>query len=124
MDKPIVKSILNEFNKNVKTKRIVILKKSLIEKKTHSMSSSFFWQAFSEVPQTASKLLPTVGFNALIVWANEKIEDMSSETFPNNNFVNYLAQGATKTLEQAYLINIIGAEEKLPQSNALGSLIY
>ncbi len=85
---------------------------------------NYYWQAFAAVPNTFMKMLPTIGFNAAIVAINEKIEDMSDETFPGNRLFKYAAEGMTKSLEQAYLINTIGQEGALPSPPVQGALFY
>lgn len=88
------------------------------------MSANFFWSAFAAVPSTFLKLLPAVGFNSAIVWVNQRIKTMGDEQFPNNPLLMYVGEGMTKTIEQAYTINIVGLEGTLPSAPVMASINY
>lgn len=85
---------------------------------------NYYWAAFAAIPGTFMRMIPTVAFNAAIVAINEKIEEISDDNFPNNRFFKYGAEGMTKSIEQAYLINIIAQEGSLPAQPVQGAIFY
>jgi hypothetical protein len=73
-----------------------------------------YLDAFLSTPKTWIMMLPSIFFNAGTRYIDRMIGDFSRSNFPDSSVAPYLAVGAGETLRQAYLINILGLESKLP----------
>lgn len=80
--------------------------------------SSVHWKAFKDIGDTFMRDTKSVIYYAFSSWLNEKIDEQVETTFPNNNAMYYLADGVTGTLNQDYLLNLTGLQNRLPSETA------
>lgn len=83
--------------------------------------ASAHWKAFSGIPETFMRDLPAVVYYAGSSWLNSMLHQQAKAQLPGNAYIDYFVDGLTGTLNQDYLINLIGEQDKLPKSEGMMS---
>jgi hypothetical protein len=60
--------------------------------------------------------LPAILYYAGSSWLDSVLRAQLQSSFPNSNMTDYVADGVIGTLNQDYLINLIGQEGVLPKA--------
>jgi len=75
--------------------------------------STNHWIAFKNIGDTFMKDTKSIIFYTFSSWLNEKMNTQIETSFTNENF-SYLSDGISGTLNQDYLLNLIGLENRIP----------
>jgi len=80
--------------------------------------ASSHWKAFAGIPDTFMKDLPAILYYAGSSWLSSMLHTQVRTSLPGNDYAPYFVDGVIQTLNQDYLINLIGQEDRLPKDGS------